>query len=96
MTGNTDSIGESDFLAAAARGDADVVRGGLDGGVAADTADTYGNTALMMACARGQREVCRVLLDAGANPEHRNRYGFGPRQWAEWASDGTAIRALLD
>jgi len=50
---------------------------------------------LMMAAARGQRDVCRTLVEAGANTNHKNKYGLGPRNWAEWAEDGKPIRKLL-
>lgn len=86
---------DEEFLAAAARGDTTTVKAALDDGVSADTQDAYGNTALMMACARGQRDVCRALLEAGANPGHKNKYGMGPRNWADWAEEGAPIRAML-
>lgn len=83
------------FLEAAAKGDGDAVRAGLAGGLNADTADAYGNTALMMAAARGQQDVCKALLDAGADVEHKNKYGLGPRNWADWAENIGPIRTLL-
>lgn len=85
----------SAFLAAAAMGDTDAVRAGLAGGLKADTADAYGNTALMMAAARGQRDVCKALVDAGADVAHKNKYGLGPRNWADWAENVGPIRTLL-
>lgn len=86
---------DEEFLAAAARGDADAIKAALDDGADVDTQDAYGNTALMMASARGQRDVCRVLIEAGANPAHQNKYGLGARNWVDWAEDGKAIRNML-
>lgn len=91
----TNALSGDDFLAAAARGDADAIKAALGAGTDADTHDAYGNTALMMAAARGQRDVCRALVDAGANTNHKNKYGLGPRNWAEWAEDGAPIRGVL-
>ena len=91
----TDTLSGDEFLAAAARGDSDAIKAALAAGADADTHDAYGNTALMMAAARGQREVCRALIEAGANPAHKNKYGLGPRNWADWAEDGAPIRAML-
>lgn len=91
----TDAISGEDFLAAAARGDADAIKAALAAGTNADTQDAYGNSALMMAAARGQRDVCRALIEAGASPEHKNKYGLGARNWVDWAEDGKSIRAML-
>jgi ankyrin repeat protein len=94
-TTTPDKLSEQDFLDAAASGDADAVRRGLEQGLKADTTDQYGNTALMVACARAQKEVCRVLLEAGANADHKNKYGLGPRNWVSWAENDSTILALL-
>lgn len=88
-------ITDEDFLAAAARGDVDLVKAGLAAGLSADTADAYGNTALMVASARGQRDVVQALIDAGASTDHKNKFGIGPRQWVEWAENQGPIRQLL-
>lgn len=88
-------LSEQDFLAAAAKGDVDAVRMGLSQGLSADTSDTHGNTALMMASARGQRDVCKALVDAGADPGHKNKFGMGPRNWADWAENDGQIRNIL-
>lgn len=91
----TTKISEQAFLDAAASGDADALRAGLEQGLKADTADQYGNTALMMACARAQKEACTVLLKAGASPDHKNKFGLGPRNWISWAENDSTIRLLL-
>ncbi len=88
-------LSEKDFLDAAAKGDTDAVRRGLSQGLNADTADSHGNTALMMAAARGQRDACQALVDAGANPAHKNKFGLGPRNWADWAENDGPIRNIL-
>lgn len=91
----TTKMTEQEFMDAAANGDGDAVRAGLEQGHKPDTSDQYGNTALMMACARAQVDVCRTLLEAGADPDHKNRFGLGPRNWASWADNDAAIRSLL-
>ena len=48
----TTKITEQAFLDAAANGDADALKAGLEQGLKPDVSDQYGNTALMMACAR--------------------------------------------
>ena len=94
-TTTTGKMTEQEFMEAAAKGDADAVKAGLEQGLDVDTADAYGNTALMMACARAQTDVCKILLEAGARPDHKNKYGLGPRNWVSWAESDSAIRALL-
>ncbi len=91
----TTKITEQAFLDAAANGDADALKAGLEQGLKPDVSDQYGNTALMMACARAQAETCKLLLEAGADPDHKNRFGLGPRNWASWAENDASIRALL-
>ena len=89
------NVTDKEFLSAAASGNAVFVEAALASGTDADTVDAYGNSALMMACARGQLEVCKLLMNAGAKAGHQNKFGLGPRQWLNWAEDGTKIRNLL-
>ncbi|WNJ99171.1 ankyrin repeat domain-containing protein [Thalassospiraceae bacterium LMO-JJ14] len=91
----TAKMTEQEFMDAAARGDDEAVRAGLEQGLKADTTDQYGNTALMMACARAQSGVCKTLLEAGASADHKNKYGLGPRNWISWAENDSTIRNML-
>ena len=62
----------SEYLRAAARGDVDAVRDGLDRGVDVNAQSAKGMTALMCAAWQGDHvDVARLLLDRGADPAIR-------------------------
>jgi ankyrin repeat protein len=61
------ATGDTPLIAAAARGDTQIVHVLLDGGASIDAQNAVGNTALIEGVRAGQTEVCRMLLAAGAD-----------------------------
>lgn len=91
-----DRWGVTALAQVAAAGDLQAVRMLLASGGAADRGSDAGNTPLMAAAARGHVEVARALLDAGADPAGRNKWGFGPKDWASWPANRADVLALLE
>jgi cytohesin len=90
-----DRYGITALLRAAGRGDLDVVELLLARGARVDKSSDQGNTPLMLAAARGHRAVVARLLQAGADPKARNKWHFGPLDWAQWPANAQEIRELV-
>lgn len=80
---------------AVGQGEPDLVAALLEAGAAVDARTGQGNTPLMLAAARGDRRVARQLLAAGADPSVRNRWDFGPDDWAKWPANAPEMRRLI-
>ena len=85
----------SPLIAAAARGDAAIVRALLAAGADVNRADTWGRTALFGAAHGGHEEVCRVLLAAGAKANVVSRGHSTPLQYGVEAGSLPIVEMLL-
>ena len=64
------------LIAAASRGDAEMIKLLLANGAEVDARSASGWTALMRACNAGNYDCARLLLDAGADSTIRNAEGY--------------------
>jgi hypothetical protein len=83
------------LIAAAARGNAAIVRALLAAGAEVNYADAGGRTALFGAAHGGHEEVCRVLLAAGAKADVVTRGHSTPLQYAVEAGSLPIVEMLL-
>ena len=90
-----DPAGDTPLTAAAARGDAALVKVLVEGGATIDEQNAAGNTALIVAIREGHTDVCRVLLRGGANARVRNKDRIDARDTAQ-RRNMSEIVALLD
>ena len=91
-----DGLGLPALADAAGRGDRAAVALLIEHGAALDKTSPEGNSALMLAAARGRAEVVSFLIEQGADPEAKNKWGFGPRDWATWSDKAGEVLAALE
>ena len=84
------------LLAAAASGDAPMVRAVVDAGVDVECADECGFTPLVLAAWRGRLGATRALLDAGADPTVVAAGGVTAARAARANGHARVLRALRD
>ncbi len=90
-----DSLDLPALWRAVGQGERDIVALLLEAGARVDARTAQGNTPLMLAAARGDAKLARLLLDAGADPKARNRWDFGPENWANWPANAGEMLGLL-
>lgn len=87
--------GETPLIAAATRGNAQIIKMLLKAGARLEDTDSNGRTPLMAAVDGGSEETVRALLVAGANPSEKDRTGIGPLCLAAENRHGAGIIAAL-
>jgi outer membrane protein assembly factor BamB len=89
--------GDEDLLAAAKKGDAEVVRALLAKGVDVNAKNAYGATALTFAADKGHLAVVKVLLENKADVNVRDTfYKSTPLDWAVMRNHADVIKALVE
>ena len=86
-----DSISDSPFLLAGARGRLEILRLILEHGPDLKSRNRFGGTALIPAAERGHLETVQLLLAAGVDPNHINDLGWTALMEAVILGDGSEI-----
>jgi ankyrin repeat protein len=81
---------------AAARGDCNVARQLIKGGVNVNQANTEGETALQLAAENGEASMIRLLLSAGASGDAQNASGWTALHSAAYQGHHDAVDLLLE
>jgi ankyrin repeat protein len=82
-------------MAAAMRGDAEVLKPLLDRGADVNVhGGDFGRTALLMATTTGREDVVKLLLDKGADPSAKDQLGNTPLRWAKKRGDSSIVKLL--
>lgn len=91
-----DDTPEGRLVSAAATGDMESLRRGLDSGVSPNARNSEGRGALHLAAASGEVSAVRALLDAGAGIDEPDLIGWSPLAWASYYGSLAGATVLLD
>src|SRR3954463_4035334 len=86
----------AELLAAARRGDVEMVRALLDKGAAINSRNRLGDTVLLIAAKNGERPMAMLALERGADVTQPTLAGISPLMAAAFNGDAELARVLLE